>query len=181
MTDEKPLWLLDIDGVINAAVGTDGKIPTHAWPRDVWTDDRAMGQTREWRILAAAPVVELIRSVHEQGRAEIRWHTTWQSQAANVAKVLDLPEFAVEHAPEYDWDEERHRAQWWKLPAVWREVANGRRILWTDDDASYYLTTEQKIRLRQAHVQIVSPSFTEGLCKKHLRIIDEWLPGGANE
>jgi len=180
-----PVWLLDIDGVINAAVGPK-RPPTHAWPASEWIDtsadgiDRGRVRTRTWRILAARPVLDLIRSVHEQGRAEIRWHTTWQETAREVATALDLPEFAVQDAPEfYQLEEELRRDRWWKLPAVWRVLAEGRRVLWTDDDASTDLTTAQKATLAAAGCHVVSPDPMTGLCKRHLREIDEFL-GGAS-
>lgn len=180
-----PVWLLDIDGVLNAAVGP-GRPPTQAWPKDQWIDtsadaiDRGRAKPRTWRILAAKPVVDFIRSVHESGRAEIRWHTTWQDLAREVSQALKLPEFAVQDAPEF-WaiEEELRRDRWWKLPAVWRVLTDGRRVLWTDDDAEHDLKPQQKATLAAAGCHIVSPNPMTGLCKRHLREIDEYLGGVA--
>lgn len=170
------VWLLDIDGVINAPAKPGARPPTHAWPVDAWIDTKADNGTT-WRILAARPVLDFIRSVHEQGRAEIRWHTTWQERSAEVAKALDLPDFPVQEAPEFDQTEEHlRRDQWWKLPAVWRVLSEGHRVLWTDDDASWDLTADQKTRLAAAGCHIVSPDPMTGLYKKHLQQIDEFLP-----
>lgn len=178
-TNAPPVWLLDIDGVINAA--TLGEPPTHAWPADDWVDTKADGEARVWRMLAARPVLDFIREVHAAGRAEIRWHTTWQERAANVARALDLPEFPVQYAPEFlDVEEALRHDQWWKLPAAQRVVTDeGRALLWTDDDADWDLTAEQRTALEVAgRVLIVSPSSLVGLCRRHLRAIDEFL-GGA--
>lgn len=60
--DERPLWLLDIDGVINA-LGT--RIPTDTWPRDAWVqrlvpvDLPGHGRTT-LPILAARPVLDFV-------------------------------------------------------------------------------------------------------------------------
>lgn len=170
-----PVWLLDIDGVINAAVGTN-RPPTHAWPAEDWIDTKAQGRSQTWRILAARPVLDFIRTTHEQGRAEIRWHTTWQDKAAEVATALDLPTFAVQEAPElYAVEEQLRRGQWWKLPAVWRVLADGQRVVWTDDDASWDLTPQQKAALAAASCHVVSPDPQTGLCRRHLRDIDKIL------
>lgn len=174
MGAERPVWLLDIDGVINAAVGPK-RPPTHAWPAAEWIDTKAQNGTT-WRILAARPVVEFIREVHESGRAEIRWHTTWQDLAGEVGRAVGLPEFAVQEAPEFHQiAEQLRRDRWWKLPAVWRVLAEGRRVLWTDDDAKSDLTQEQKTTLAAAGCHVVSPDPMTGLCKRHLRQIDEFL------
>ena len=80
-----PVWLLDIDGVLNAAAK---KPDRNVWPAADWIEGRAHeAGGAAWRILAARPVVDFIRGVHEEGRAEIRWHTTWQHDAAAVAKL----------------------------------------------------------------------------------------------
>lgn len=166
-----PIWLLDIDGVINAATR---KPPTHAWPADDWIDTRTTpGKGRSWRILAARPVLDYIRSVHESGTAEIRWHTTWQHDAQQVADALKLPTFAVQEAPEY-LDAERHLDEWWKLPAALRVLAEGRRLVWTDDDA-VDLTTTQMHQLNEAGALVVSPAVETGLCRSHLRKIETFL------
>lgn len=172
-----PVWLLDIDGVLNAA--TRGKPPTHAWPADDWIDTKAMGEARTWRMLAARPVLDFIRDVHTAGRAEIRWHTTWQERAANVAEALDLPTFPVQYAPEFlDVEDCLLRDQWWKLPAAQRVLTDeGRDLVWTDDDADWDLTADQRTSLGAAgRVLIVSPDVLTGLCRQHLRKIDAFLP-----
>ena len=86
---EKPVWLLDIDGVINATVGWKGKPPTQVWAASNWIDTVA-ADAIQFRILSARPVIEFVKLVHETGRAEIRWHTTWQHSAQNVADALGL-------------------------------------------------------------------------------------------
>lgn len=175
-----PVWLLDIDGVINAA----GKsVPTHAWPADAWNDVRARDDKgRSWRILAAQPVIDFIREVHQTGRAEIRWHSTWQAHSANVGDVLGLPTFGVQHAPEFlDNRDYLRRNKWWKYPAALRVLGEeGRPLVWTDDDAGTDLSRDERAELTElGRVLIVSPDHTTGLCRRHLRQIDAFLAGGA--
>jgi hypothetical protein len=160
-----PVWLLDIDGVINAA--TRGKPPTHAWPATDWIDTRA----KTWRILAARPVLDFIRTVHEKGMAEIRWHTTWQHDAQLLADALDLPTFSVQHAPEFD----ELRAGWWKLPAAHRALDEGRGLVWTDDDIAVEVSDVELASFAMAGAVVLTPPVRTGLCPRHLEQIDTYL------
>ncbi len=172
-----PVWLLDIDGVVNAASRS---LPTHAWPRDVWRQIEAEdAEGLSWPIKAAQPVVDFIRDVHHRGRAEIRWHTTWQRDAVDLGRRLGLPEFGVAAAPEFaELDKYLDRGRWWKLPAARRVLADeGRALLWTDDDADTDLRGEERAQLaRLGRLLIVCPDRRTGLCKRHLRRIDAFLP-----
>jgi hypothetical protein len=172
-----PVWLLDLDGVINAACKS---LPTHAWPKHAWrevTVGDSKGQSVP--IKTAQPVVDFIREIHESGRAEIRWHTTWQQDALGVGRELGLPEFAVAEAPEYQQLHEfLDRDRWWKLPAARRVLADeGRILLWTDDDAHTDLRRDERTELSGlGRLLIVCPDAMTGLCRRHLRRIDAFLP-----
>lgn len=177
-----PVWLLDVDGVVNQI----GERPnTSIWPRDQWSSGTASCQGREWPILWAQPVVEFIRMIHESGRAEIRWHTTWQHEAANIEKLTGLPSLAVAHAPEFD-NQPQHAARaildglprWWKLPAALRVVRDEQRpLIWADDDINPELGTRYTIdNLRQyAPTLTISPNQYNGLTPKHFRQIAAWI------
>lgn len=65
----KPVWLLDIDGVLNVA---SRRPPRFVWPGDQWIQGRASDGRHEFPMLVARPVVEFVRAVHEQDRAEVR-------------------------------------------------------------------------------------------------------------
>lgn len=181
MTDTRPVWLLDIDGVLNAT--TSRSFPSHVWPRYTWRQFTAMGNSREWTLKVAQPVVDFVQEVHDSGLVEIRWHTTWQHAAQNVAKELGLPEFPVHEAPEYTptaW-EGSTVGEWWKLPGAWRVIGSepgdeGRPLVWTDDDIGFMTTKEQLAALRAAgKVLLVEPGSKEGLVKKHLTKIREFI------
>jgi hypothetical protein len=171
-----PVWLLDVDGVVNAVTAPRRKPPLHVWPDGQWVDTKVWGNRQRWRIVAAQPVLDFIRSVHELGRAEVRWHTTWQDSANQLGEALGLPEFPVQDAPEFAEPEWPGSRGWWKLPAVWRVLAEGRPVLWTDDDAKTDLRPEQKATLAAAGCRVIAPDPFTGLTPKHLRQIDEFLP-----
>jgi len=182
MTDQVPVWLLDIDGVINAATNSQQRLHS-AWPKESWILTEAEGGDRIWPIQTATPVVEYIRKIHESGLAEIRWHTTWQHKAHNVSRAVGLPEFPIQEAPEYDpafWRRMRGTDHWWKLPAARRLVQlEERALIWTDDDIHHEMTQQQRHWLRgEGRVLLIAPDPYAGLHQKDLDRIDKFLNPG---
>jgi hypothetical protein len=179
--NRRPVWLLDIDGVVNAiSVDPDPAV----WPADCWVRAAATCTGVEWPLLAAGPVLDFVRAVHRTGLAEIRWHTTWQHEAVGVSRALDLPEFPVQVAPEFRTVQAVGGATpvgaaWWKLPAAERVVAEeGRALLWTDDDCEFQLdgwTGEEHALRRTPSVLIVAPRTHVGLAPQDLRAMDAFL------
>jgi len=170
-----PVWLLDIDGVINACTRNPDK---NVWPADQWRRDRVNG----YPILVAQPVLDFVTRVHKDGLAEVRWHTTWQKDAALIEEAFGLPSLPVQDCPEFATAHTSER--WWKLPAAERLVMEeGRALVWTDDDIDYSISGKDAGALgvmRQAQrILAISPSDMTGLTPKHLRQIDEFL-GGAS-
>jgi hypothetical protein len=163
--DATPVWLLDIDGVVN--VITEAPDST-VWPAKAWVRAEATCAGSPWPLLAARPVLDLIRRVHRAGLAEIRWHTTWQEGAIGVGAALGLPPFPVEPCP---WFGDR----WWKLIAVERVLSQGRPLLWTDDDAERRLGDEGYELPMSPDALIVSPRSSDGLTAAHLRRIAAFL------
>ncbi|TDC59556.1 hypothetical protein E1258_17650 [Micromonospora sp. KC207] len=183
MTALPPVWLLDIDGVINAI---SRKPDPNVWPRDAWATGTATAAGHAWPILAARPVLELIRAVHDAGRAEIRWHTTWQHDAANLAHLLGLPDFPVQHCPGFTAHQQdvagavptALNGVWWKLPAAERVVGEeGRALLWTDDDARWPELRDSAAAAlgRLVPALVLAPQTHLGLTRKHLHRIDTFL------
>ena len=196
-----PVWLLDIDGVVNAVTDT----PDHrVWPRDQWVRATATCAGGEAPLLAARPVLEFIRRVHRQRRAEIRWHSTWQHEARAVAAALDLPDLPVQRYPELPGPAEQTVAEqtdarqadarqidagqtspeqidaggrWWKLSAALSVVGHERRpLLWTDDEVDMRLPRSGGSDLfGDAAVLIVCPRSERGLTVRHLHRISAFL------
>ncbi len=174
---DKPVWLLDFDGVINAITG---KPDPSVWPREEWVRGTAFADGVGWPVLAARPVLAFVHEVHTAELAEIRWHSTWQQHANTVIRpLLGLPEFPVQPSPERTLGPMYQG--WWKLPAAERVLhEEGRPLVWTDDD----LATERARRPRglgtvagAASTLLVSPRQNTGLTPKHLRQIREFLAG----
>ena len=121
---EIPIWLLDVDGVINAFDETRPVLGE-------WGDWETF-TARGFPIRHSPAMVERIRALHEAGRVEVRWLTTWGSYANTDLEPLGLPAFEV--AAEQPF---RERLSWWKLPVAQDLFARGHQIIWTDDDLAF--------------------------------------------
>lgn len=177
-----PIWLLDIDGVVNALELAPARA---AWPEAEFVETAARSAHNiEWPLLAAIPVLDFLRRVHAEGTAEIVWHSAWQEFSVNVAGALGLPDWPILDCPEIDEDEalvatplRSGDRPWWKLPAAQRAAAGGRPLLWTDDDARRKLGwLDPPAWCRRA--LIIAPDEEVGLTPDDLRRIGEWLADG---
>jgi hypothetical protein len=134
-----PVWLLDIDGVVNAL---SPQAPSRPWPAGSWEQHVVRTQVPDrgvltLPILAARPVLEFITGVVESGAAEVRWHSTWGPAAiTTLAPTLGLPPIELSTAPE--WADSA--PMWWKIPAARHLAESGRRLVWTDDQLPLYRT-----------------------------------------
>lgn len=137
---QRPVWLLDIDGVVNALAPRVPPDRSDRWSDGVWrehvvhTDVAGRGRVA-LSILVAEPVLRFVTAVHESGAAEIRWHSTWGDAAITaLAPALGLPAFELSEAPEWA----AQAAMWWKIPAARHVAESGRRLVWTDDQLALY-------------------------------------------
>lgn len=151
-----PIWLLDVDGVLNAVTSE----PDLA----VWPDYRsgfATARHRRWPITWSPTVVRAVREVHEARRAEVLWLTTWDDDAnGDLAHLLGLPALPVAGRSR-ETKAEPHNG-WWKLQVA-RRVHHedpSRPLLWTDDDLSYDSEASEWISTRGLGI---SPMTDRGL------------------
>jgi hypothetical protein len=160
-----PVLLLDVDGVLNA-VRPD--LP-RGWRRGTYN-----GYVISWD----PSVVARLRDLHESGRVELQWLTTWTELADELlAKPMGLPRGLRTHSrpdvlPTGFGGERRGIPGWWKLTAAQAvaEAEPDRRIVWIDDaaDTSEWLAAN-------AQVLVVSPDFVTGLTHAELDQVEAWL------
>ena len=178
-----PVWLLDIDGVVN--VVAEKPYPS-VWPKSAWQRAHADVDGIRYPLLVAAPVVDFVSEVHATGSAQVRWHTTWQQHAVHTfGPLFGFPELAVEHAPEFGAPPRPRAATggappvsaWWKLAAAERVVAEQQRaLLWTDDDLGYAVQTLGLGAVQEcADCLLISPRTDHGLTPEHLERIRAFL------
>ncbi len=149
--DQKPLLLVDIDGVLNPFVRAGDLMP------EGYTEHVIAGQQ------------VLLRRIHGEwlhdlaDRFELAWVSTWEA----ASNTLIGP--AIGAPPELPYIEFRERTDdgWtWKLPAV-RRYAEDRALAWLDDDpgpdAAGWAAT------RAARTLIVSPDPRTGWTEDEYR------------
>lgn len=115
---DRPVWLLDIDGVLNA--------PKPGWgaaPRKTI----CAGFTIRW----APALLDRIRDLHRRGIVEVRWSSTWCGDPDDLADLqrvfrLDLECAFTDRPMSKTWAE-------LKAEAAVAVLAGGRRLVWTDD------------------------------------------------
>ena len=177
-----PIWLLDVDGVLNAAAPRGDR---SAWP--CWRTGRAGAIGSSWLITWAPGVIEAINRLHGERAADIRWLTTWQDEAnGELSRLLGLPGFAV--VPRPSGSGARAGAHgflgvragvagaWWKLAAA-RALLDSdpqRPLIWTDDDLVWEEEARAWANGRPGATLLVAPATDVGLTGEHLAAIEEF-------
>jgi len=159
---DRPVWLLDVDGVLN--VGRPG-----------WDDEPRSGHARsagfEFRLRWAPSLMDRIRALHDAGRVEIRWCSTWCCDADQIERLFDLPRF------DRCWMEDLNgaAAAAAKLAAARRVLADGRRLIWTDDSEVPTLGPLYDELAEGGRALLIAPSWRRGLLPAHLDAIDAFI------
>lgn len=122
MTVAGPVWLLDVDGVLNAIRPGWGEAPHQG---------RVFADGIGWKFRWSPSLLAFVRSVASQREAEIRWATTWVPWARDLEATFRLPVL-----PEAFGADEKTSFPSAKLTAALRVVeVEQRPLVWTDDDA----------------------------------------------
>jgi HAD domain in Swiss Army Knife RNA repair proteins len=165
-----PIWLLDVDGVLNAWDGNGTCPPGFRQKR-----------CNNYQITYHPDRIARLRKMHEDGLVEIRWLTTWGSAANTFLGTIGVPtDLVVVAEPPHDLGGD----QWWKLPHVRDLVAANpdRTFVWTDDDIRYYPEAPRWLRTAAAeNVLAIAPDTNTGLTDGHLDTIEAWLKGWPRE
>lgn len=191
MTDTRPpLWLLDVDGVLNAVTG---KPDRTVWPD--WSSGTATAEGRSWPIWFSPTVAGTVARLHTDGLADVRWLTSWGHDANGpLRRLLGLPALRVAgtadeqalrdaaaaasvraHADLGTAAADPLTGRWWKFDIVRALHAADptRRILWTDDDLRF----ETRINAwmsTHTHSLLIAPRSQLGITPKLLRQIREF-------
>lgn len=165
-TASTPVWLLDVDGVLNAdrpgwgAPARQGHVPLAGF---------------YYRLRWSPGLVERVTALHESGSVEIRWATTWVDHIELVERLLRLPAFAsafrgLGQLPAY-------KAPLRKLDAALGVVEVERRpLVWTDDDAiPGGGEARDRLELAGVPVMFIVPDPRTGLQPEDLDAIEEFI------
>jgi hypothetical protein len=165
-----PIWLLDVDGVLNAV--------TRRPDRRVWNDYRsgwATARQHRWPITWSPTVVTTIADLHAARAVEVLWLTTWEDDAnGDLIDLLGMPRLPV--AGRSSDPDVVIADGWWKLHVAQRihRLAPDRRIVWTDDDLDYDSRAARWIRGAGLGV---SPDTAHGLDSADLDRVRAFLDG----
>lgn len=163
--DPRPVWLLDVDGVLNATRPGWGEAPDQG---------EAFVNGACYSLRWAPALTRRIGALVVSGAVEVRWATTWVDHIMQVERLLRLPRIDTAfRGVTTDEDEAVER----KLQAALDVVETERRpLIWTDDDAIPD-SGEVLNRLLDGGVPVLllSPSTGHGLQPDDLDAIDDFL------
>jgi hypothetical protein len=173
MAAPPPVLLLDVDGVLNAALLD---LP-EGWQRGTYN-----GFVLSWD----PTVTARLRDWHEAGTVELQWLTTWTDKADELlAEPMGLPRGLRTHAREGVASTgfsgpSRAVAGWWKLTAARAvvEAEPDRRVVWIDDDLAHQADDTGEWLAANAHVLVVAPDLFTGLTHDELDEVEAWLASG---
>lgn len=162
------VWLLDVDGVLNALDPGWGAAPrkAHAFSSAV-----RRGFTVRW----APALIARIREVHRAGLVEIRWCTTWCGDTDEIEKVLSLPHFEpcwTDYVNGFDCSAE-------KLAAAREVLADGHRLIWTDDDEVPESGPLHEELTADGRALLIRPNPRRGLQPEHMDAIEAFANRGG--
>lgn len=158
-----PIWLMDVDGVLNSFGHVDLPGP----------ELRTFKSGNGYEITYDTTILERLAALHQEGRVEIRWLTTWGEEAdAHLAEEFGLPRgLKVEATMPF-----RERYGWWKLEAVKAAHERGDRIVWTDDDINFEPAANAWLSDTDPNQIIwLSPSTHLGITHEFIDRVEEWL------
>jgi hypothetical protein len=159
VTADPPVWMLDVDGVLNVFQPSWGVELTRV----------KVG----FPIRYAQPLIDRIRSFHTSGVAEVRWSTTWcgwPDQLDELGRVLnlDLPRAFGDRPMSKTWGD-------LKVEAALAVLAEGRRLIWTDDGevkAGRRLFPALARAEAAGQALLIAPESELGLQPEHLDLIE---------
>lgn len=158
-----PIWLLDIDGVVNANKPGWGGPPHRI---------SCAGLVIRW----APAMLRRIRMIHHDCAAQIRWASTWcgfpdQLTRLQLELQLDFPSAFGDRPVSKTWGD-------LKVEAALAVLAAGRRLVWTDDDEVAAARTLFPV-LAQAEADgralLIAPRSNRGLQPAHLDLIEAFV------
>jgi hypothetical protein len=162
-TGTLPILLLDVDGVLNAVTRTDPR----TW--NDWRVNRANGIPIRWSPSMIAALTRLSE------RVEMRWLTTWWDMTYRL-EFLGLPPMKVANTRDEYLDRTGGPLSWWKLATAKRVVAEGRPVIWIDDDLAHVPEAlEWGKSLPKGTLLGISPATFRGITPRTIEEIEYWL------
>lgn len=159
--DRPPVMLLDVDGVVNADLPGWPDKDAHATVSLAFC---CIGFPLKMR-WSPKLLLELT-ALHESGLVEIRWCTSWCPHIDVLYTIWDLPAWPVAWAEHHVGD----RVPSVKLAAAREVMAQGRRLIWVDDEAIPAASVLRSLGMNGGKL-IIRPNSRTGLSPGQIRQI----------
>jgi hypothetical protein len=159
-----PVWLLDVDGVVNAVRAGWRAAPSVL---QIWS----AADSYDYRIRYERRLVDAIRRIHATGLAEVTWCTTWCSEAVLLEEAFGLPSLPRAFTDRVTGPD----ASQAKVAAARRVIAAGRRLVWTDDVEVDRYADEGDRWAADGRALLINPNPTRGLRHRDLSRIEKFI------
>lgn len=156
-----PVWLLDVDGVVNATRPGWGTAPRRA---------TAYADGVGWTIRWAPALVDRIRALVAAGQVEVRWCTTWCPWADQLERLWLLPPLGRA----FNEPINGAAVSVAKLAAARQVLAEGRRLIWTDDMEVPLSGPLYEELAAGGRALLIRPSGRRGLQPEHMDLIEQF-------
>lgn len=151
------VWLLDVDGVINAS-----KAGWSAAPKSGY----AYANEQSWKMRWSPQLISRIIKVHNTGLVDILWATTWVGDTDGLERLFGLPAFNSARSTSMSVPHKRLAAE--------DVVDSGRKLIWTDDQAIPHAGSLH-FKLTAFDSLLIAPKPNRGLRPEHLDEIDSYV------
>ena len=160
--------LLDVDGVLNVEDGS-------AWGEVLMGGGEASCYGRTYWLDWSESAMARLRALAEHPRVEIRWCTTWCGATEQLERLFGLPALS-----EAFGGIERSEAPEYKLAAARGVLAEGRRLIWVDDDeAPVQGEALYEALSGRGRSLLIRPDASRGLEPSHFGLIEAFLEDGG--
>ncbi|GGK29056.1 hypothetical protein GCM10010124_22290 [Pilimelia terevasa] len=155
-----PVWLLDVDGVINARKPRWSAAPHHGTAHAA-----GFPYPMRW----APALLDRIRDLHTAGGAQVVWCSTWCAFSNQVERLFRLPPLERAFADQVHGE----HADRLKVEAARRVLARGRRLIWTDDEVVPLADSPLHAELTgTGRALLIRPESRAGLNPEHMDTIE---------
>lgn len=158
--NRKTIWLLDVDGVINASKSGWSSAPYSGW---------AYLEGRGWRMRWAPQLISRIRQAHAQPGVRIVWATSWCGYTNQLEALFKLPALSSASSTRMEGSD--------KYKAALEVVNSGDRLIWTDDEFTPDFGPQYDELTRYDSSLLIRPNPARGLRSTDLDLIDQFVLG----
>jgi hypothetical protein len=142
---------------------------------------RQRSEGYHYRVQASEYVCAWVASLHKNGRADVRWLTSWLTDPwalRELERKLELPKLPFQ-SPNHLYPARIHAQpglDWWKWQAARPLIHAGTPLIWIDDDFSTFLDPAvRESLLTNQSVLLIEPDEAIGITAEHIAKVTQFL------